>query len=291
MAPAKLNLALSVGAPMATGMHAIASWMVTIDLCDEVTIARLPHDRLSRYAVVWHRSAKVKSEIDWPLRSDLAVQAHCAREEQIGRSLPVQMTIEKRIPVGAGLGGGSSDAAAALRGLNSLFELQLSDAKLRAIGRRLGSDVPFLLRGGSAIVEGIGEELEVYDALPGLHAVVVLPDFSCSTAAVYAAFDDLGPAELRAECVRRLAAQLRIGPDDPFNDLTPAAMHIATELRPCIASVAALAERPAHLTGSGSAFFVICDDPIHAEALAAAIESQLKLAAVAVQAWKPLDSP
>ena len=120
--PAKLNLALAVGRPDGRGMHPICSWMVTISLCDLMVITRLPRDRLSRYAIGWHADAPRPGEIDWPTASDLAVRAHLALERHVKRSLPVQLKLDKRIPVGGGLGGGSSDAAATLRVVNELFE-------------------------------------------------------------------------------------------------------------------------------------------------------------------------
>jgi 4-diphosphocytidyl-2-C-methyl-D-erythritol kinase len=281
-APAKLNLALSVGAPEPSGMHPISSWMVTIDLFDELTLHRLPQDRLSRYAILWHKEAKRPSEIDWPLRADLAVRAHHAVEEQVGRRLPLQMKLEKRIPVGAGLGGGSSNAAAMLRGLNQLFELGLSDAKLASVAARMGSDVPFFIRGGSAIVAGFGEALAPATHRD-IHATLVLPDLACSTRDVYRAYDALGARHLRGDDIVALPQTASPLPDILFNDLADAAVAVAPTLREMMARGRELAERPAHLTGSGSAFFFLCDDPLHAEALAAAIESRLDLRALPVK--------
>ncbi len=104
-APAKLNLALSVGPPAEDGMHPICTWMVAIDLCDELTVTRLEADRLSCYAIIWHEDAKRRSDIDWPITRDLAVRAHLALEQHTNSRLPVQLKLQKRIPVGAGLGG------------------------------------------------------------------------------------------------------------------------------------------------------------------------------------------
>ena len=103
-APAKLNLALSVGPPLDSGFHPICSWMVTVDLCDELTLTRLDDEHLSRYAILWHPESKRPTQIDWPVTSDLAVRAHRARESHVGRLLPEQVRLDKRIPVGGGLG-------------------------------------------------------------------------------------------------------------------------------------------------------------------------------------------
>lgn len=288
--PAKLNLALAVGQRREDGMHPICSWMVSINLADEMTLTQLEADRFSRYAILWHDEARRRSDIDWPITKDLAVRAHLALEKRIGRRLPVQMKLEKRIPVGGGLGGGSSNAAAMLRGANALFELGLSDAELVEIAATLGSDVPFMLVGGSAIVQGVGEQIAMHERSPMLHAVLVFPECGCPTGAVYGAFDELASAstdEARVHALVDGEQPLANRSEALFNDLTPAAMHVAPPLREHMREVAAIAERPALLTGSGSTLFVLCDDTMHAEALSAAIEDRLGLAAVAVSSALP----
>lgn len=284
-APAKLNLTLSVGPPDSSGMHPICSWMVTVDLYDELLLTRLPEGRLSRYAILWHKDAKRRSEINWSITQDLAVRAHLALERHTGRALPVQMKLEKRIPVGGGLGGGSSDAAAMLRGVNQLFELGLSLDVLAEIGAALGSDVPFLVRGGSAIVEGLGERITYHDQAPDLRAVIAFPDVVCPTARVYKLSDELATdAHLQPEKVRELAGRFdKLQSAALFNDLSAAAIKAAPKLQESLTDLSILAQRPAHITGSGSSIFVVCDDQSHAEALAAAVEKQLSLPAVAVK--------
>ncbi len=294
-APAKLNLALSVGPPIAEhgGRHPIASWMVTVDLVDELTLTRLEPGVLSRFAILWHKDAKRRSEINWSLTKDLAVRAHQALERHIGRvwGLPVQMKLEKRIPVGGGLGGGSANAAAMLLALNELFELGLSREELAAVGSTLGSDVPFLVHGGSAIVEGVGDRIERHPPHESieLHAVIAFPEAACATPRVYSLFDercdsDSQPAMLRADEVRKLAAQRpRPSHESLFNDLAEAAMLAAPRLRDDLEALSKLAERKAHVTGSGSSLFVLCDDPMHAAALADACERELSLPAVAAR--------
>jgi 4-diphosphocytidyl-2-C-methyl-D-erythritol kinase len=211
-----------------------------------------------------------------------------ALEKHLGRvgGLPVQMKVEKRIPVGGGLGGGSSDAAAMLRGLNSLFDLGLSPAELAEVARELGSDVPFLVHGGSAMVEGLGERISLHtrDEAPPFHAVLAFPEAVCQTPRVYRLFDEIGGSDLRVEAVRELTRRRPVPHSDGlFNDLAPAAMQAAPRLRQDIDALSKLAERPAHVSGSGSSIFVICDDTMHASALADAAERKLSLPAVAVQ--------
>jgi 4-diphosphocytidyl-2-C-methyl-D-erythritol kinase len=126
--PAKVNLALSVGGPTPDGYHPIASWMVAIDLADELTLERADGD--STYDIAWSDDALRPSPIDWPLESDLIVKAHRLVEAEIGRPLPARATLRKRIPVGAGLAGGSTDGAAMLKALRQLFDLDLPDQRL-----------------------------------------------------------------------------------------------------------------------------------------------------------------
>jgi 4-diphosphocytidyl-2-C-methyl-D-erythritol kinase len=264
-------------------MHPICSWMVTISLCDLLVISRLPPDRLSRYTIVWHADAPRPREIDWPTTSDLAVRAHLAIQDHVQRPLPVQLKLEKRIPVGGGLGGGSSDAAATLRVVNELFELGLADDTLRGIAAGLGSDVPFFVGGGSAIVGGFGERIDTLDKTGPLHAVVVFPDAACPTGEVYRVFDRLadGPA-WRADDVHALATQ-PVRADGVFNDLAAAAVEVVPTLAEPLRRLAELAERPAHVAGSGSSLFVLCDDQQHAKRLAALVRDRLELPATAVR--------
>ena len=288
--PAKLNLLLAVEPPREDGMHPIASWMVTIDLVDDLEVIRLEPDRLSRYAILWHDDAHRRSDIDWSITSDLAVRAHLALEEHVGRSLPVQMKLEKRIPVGGGLGGGSSNAAAMLRAVNELHELGLDDTTLASIGAMLGSDVPFLVRGGSAVVAGVGETVHRHADVPGFHAVLVFPDVACPTGAVYAAFDEDLPVTSRRSEVLSLDGAHVPDPDALFNDLAAPAMRVAPDLAAQHEQVAAVAEGPVHVSGSGSTLFVPCSDALHAGHLAAALQERLALPAVPVAA-RGIDEP
>jgi 4-diphosphocytidyl-2-C-methyl-D-erythritol kinase len=286
LAPAKINLALAVGPPGADGMHPICSWMVTVGLFDQLEVRRLQPDRFSRYAILWHPEARRCTDIDWSITRDLAVQAHLALEHHVDRRLPVQLKFEKRIPVGGGLGGGSADAAAMLHAVNAVYGLGLSVEELCEIGSGVGSDVPFLVRGGSALVHGLGERIEPHDAAPDLYAVLVLPEAACPTRDVYRTYDEIGPIDLREADVRSLCQGIPAAPtpDHLFNDLAEPALCVAPALSELLERLSAIAERPAHVSGSGSSLFVLCDDQLHAEFLAGAIEDQLGEPAVAVGA-------
>lgn len=312
-APAKVNLALAVSSPIpqglpGAGLHPIASWMTPVSLFDDLTLTRLPDDYFSRYAIIWAPDARRKREVDWSITRDLAVRAHLKLQEHVGRTLPVQLKLEKRIPVASGLGGGSSDAAAMLLACNALFGLGLSLDVLASIASSLGSDVPFFIHRRSALVEGLGERMTFLShtdpvqsrSLLCRHAVLLFPEFECPTGHVYRAFDaDPAPSHPHADFEER-AARIRsiasdgsgLDPDSPFNDLTCAAGRVAPALPDLIGQAARIAERPAHLTGSGSAFFVLCDDSLHAEYLGAALESRIEgLAALPVALHHPHTSP
>lgn len=165
---------------------------------------------------------------------DLVLRAHAAMEELAGRRLPTRFRLVKRIPAGAGLGGGSSDAAAALRLLTSLHHLDAGEGRdLPSLALRLGADVPFLLRGGAADATGLGEALRPAPLATGWFALA-WPGFAVATGAVYAAWDQVGGAGQ--------------------NELERAAAVVEPRLA---RAAAALRERDPgwRMTGSGSAFF------------------------------------
>lgn len=279
-APAKVNLALSVGPPDAQGMHPICSWMTTVDLCDELELTRLGPGSPSRYAMLWHQEAPAPSDIDWSLRSDLAVRAHLALEGHLGRALPVQLALRKRIPIGGGLGGGSSNAAAMLRACAQLFDLHddVTAEDLGCLAQTLGSDVPFLVHGGTAVVEGLGERLTPAAAPPGC-LVLVMSDTRCDTGRVYGRYDQAGPVALRPDAVQ--AAVEGNGPC--FNDLAQAAMDESTVLRTLAKAVQEISQRDVHVSGSGSTLFVRCDARLEAKTLTERLIDQLDVAAVVAQ--------
>jgi 4-diphosphocytidyl-2-C-methyl-D-erythritol kinase len=281
-APAKVNLALSVGPRNAdSGLHDICSWMITVSLFDDLTVTALAQGRLSRYAVLWHDDAPSPSDIDWPIANDLAVRAHLALERHVGRALPVQLTLRKRIPVGGGLGGGSSNAAAMLQACCDLFHLhdEVTPTQLRQLAAALGSDVPFFLRGGSAIVEGAGEVLDHLSAPCGAHLVLVLGSESCSTRDMYSCFDKQPSVGLRPEAVRALAN----GNGEPFNDLAKAVVTNSPPLGALMDDISRVCQCDVHITGSGSTLFIICTSGVEAQATASTITTSFGRPAIVVE--------
>lgn len=265
-AHAKLNLALAVAPPAPPkGYHPIASWFVPLSLADDVFVT--PASSGTDFALYWAPDAPRPSPIDWPVHKDLAFRAHLAFEAALGRTCPARIEVLKRIPVGSGLGGGSSDAAAVLRALCAQFAPDMDPATLVDIAMSLGSDVAFFCdtHGPAprpAIVEGFGERITRVEHVP-LAALLVVPTFGCNTQAVYRAFDSL-PAPAGDFASRASLAHAthdtarRLGPFamSPFNDLAPAAMHVAPALVQIASELERALSRRVHITGSGSCLYV-----------------------------------
>ena len=180
-APAKLNLFLHVIGRRGDGYHLLQSPFVLIDWCDTLHLERRADGQIQR-----HDIGHTLPQDDLCLRAARMLQAQAATETGTGTgaSAGVDITIEKRLPWGAGLGGGSSDAATVLLGLNQLWGLHWTRAKLSALGARLGADVPFFLGGQDAFVEGIGERLRPLN-LPRQWYAVIKPPTPLHTAAIF----------------------------------------------------------------------------------------------------------
>jgi 4-diphosphocytidyl-2-C-methyl-D-erythritol kinase len=291
LCPAKVNLALSVGAARAEdGLHPICSWMVAVGFYDTLTLARST-DGLSFFDIGWEDRPHLPGAVDWPLSCDLAFRAHGLMQEHVQQELHVKAVVRKALPAGAGLGGGSSDAAGMLTGLNRLFSLGLEDKALIRLGLQLGSDVGFMvwahLNKASAIVSGAGERIEPVPAGERTAALVlVLPPVQCSTAEVYRAFDRIavepGVDEQR---VRSLADVSPLESDALFNDLTEAAFTVQPSLREMRDRVREAAGMPVHLSGSGSAMFIMTTNPDEGEAISRTITDQTGLAAIRAGAF------
>ncbi|MFC6335152.1 4-(cytidine 5'-diphospho)-2-C-methyl-D-erythritol kinase [Paenibacillus septentrionalis] len=178
-APAKINLILDALRKREDGYHEVEMIMTMVDLAD-----RLEMEPLSRDQII------ISSQVGYiPLdEKNLAFQAAQLIKERYGVKQGVYIHLDKKIPVAAGLAGGSSDAAATLRGLNRLWQLGISDEELCELGAELGSDVPFCVTGGTAIATGRGEKLERIANPPQCWVVLAKPPINVSTADVYGRF-------------------------------------------------------------------------------------------------------
>ena len=191
-APAKINLDLLITGRRPDGYHELDSLVVFGPPCDRLIFHS--DERLS-LDVVGPFAGMLAGEPD-----NLVLRAAKRLAAEVGRVAAGRITLEKRIPVAAGLGGGSSDAAATLRGLNRLWQLGMSAADLAPLGLRLGADVPVCLHGRAARMRGIGERLDFVGGLPDLALLLVNPGQPVATAAVFGGLGeipqptaDLGP--------------------------------------------------------------------------------------------------
>lgn len=266
-APAKVNLTLAVLGRRADGFHEIESWVVKIGWYDRLTIS--PARELS--LTVSGAAGGVATD-----DSNLVLRAARELAEASRHPCAGAIALEKNVPIGAGLGGGSSDAAATLKSLNELWGLHWDTARLQALGARIGSDVPLFIEDAPAVViRGRGERVEPLSISPRGWVAVIVPAYSISTAEVYRAVDK---CEVPRRSARRpwtgairSAAQLR---SELFNDLQAAAMAIEPRLAGLYACLDGLDSRRVHMTGSGSCLFVLFDDRSGAQAWAQTAKAQ-----------------
>lgn len=284
LAPAKLNLTLAVLRRRDDGFHALHSVMVPLGLADRLSVAPAPPGSADSL----HRTGFDAG----PIADDLVLRAFAAVRAAVPRppfgedpTPPLAARLEKRIPVAAGLGGGSSDAAAAMEAALEAWGVELDELRLRSIALTLGSDVPFFRARGAALVEGRGEQVT---PLPWLRAggeepgvLLVTPAVPLATPAVFAAhaagFRAPGAARQASE---HLAAELREGrlaAHDLLvraavlagaNDLAPAADAVEPSLVPFRRALLRVLRRPVGLSGSGPTHWALYPSVAMAEAAA-----------------------
>jgi 4-diphosphocytidyl-2-C-methyl-D-erythritol kinase len=270
-APAKVNLFLHVGAPGRDGYHPLCSLMAFADVGDRVSTFEAEALAL-RVTGPFARDLSGNGD-------NLVLRAARALIGEARRPVPpVGLTLEKRLPVASGLGGGSSDAGAALRLLREALDLALDDSRLQAVAASLGADGAACLWGAPTMAQGRGEQLAAAPALPALDAVLVRPPVAVSTAEVYRRFDEMRrfsevtpPAAPEAfEDAADLAAWLA----GQRNDLEAAAIATAPAVGAVLETLAGEPEALlARVSGSGGTCFALCGSDIEAESLAERIEA------------------
>jgi 4-diphosphocytidyl-2-C-methyl-D-erythritol kinase len=257
-APGKVNLTLFVGRAREDGYHPLASVVQPLSLADELRLEDGPGDR---------------DEVDCPGvdGDNLALRALALYREATGwRAPPQRLTIVKRVPVAAGMGGGSADAAAALR-LAARAAHRPDDPLLAELAPRLGADVPALLAARRVLMTGIGEVVEPLRGELRAGLLIVPSEHTLSTPAVYGEFDRLGlgrdPGELE-----ELAADIRASGAGPaVNDLEPAALSLLPAIGATLEAVRAAGADHALVSGSGPTVFGLFATPDHAREAAARI--------------------
>jgi 4-diphosphocytidyl-2-C-methyl-D-erythritol kinase len=242
--PAKLNLFLHIIGRRPDGYHLLQSVFQLIDWCDTISLKVIPENEVRR----------INPIPGVPPEQDLVVRAAALLKEFCGYAGGVEIDLQKEIPMGAGLGGGSSDAASTLIGLNSLWNLQLDKPTLSKLGLQLGADLPFFISGQNAFVEGIGEKIQEI-TLENHDFLVIFPRVGIATASIF----------LDSELTRN-HAQITI---DGFlaspwsnlsNDCQPVAMRICPEVKQALEWIGqAIPGSAPRMSGSGSSVFAVLD--------------------------------
>ncbi|WP_274532444.1 4-(cytidine 5'-diphospho)-2-C-methyl-D-erythritol kinase [Sulfobacillus thermosulfidooxidans] len=266
---AKINLGLWVEPRDARGYHPVRSLMQTIQFFDQIEIRRA-----SAYHVDMLKGPGLPSAhpVSLPVHDNLVTKAY-RLVRSLDKAVPtVHIRVRKYIPMGAGLGGGSADAASILRWAGQFMSAPLP-AKDAAV---LGMDVPFLVQGGTAKASGYGEEVEHLPPLRDWYVLLVSPNFGLSTRRVYEAFDALNLAHRPGHTLEEIVEALRQGilPDNLFNALEPAAWTVNPALQSLKETLTSLTSKPWFLTGSGSTYFTLLRDRDEALAIEHRLQKQ-----------------
>ena len=269
---AKINLSLDVTGRRDNGYHDVRMVMQSINLYDELTICRVPWNETEGGNDAPDKNGRITIESDTtavPLNEDnLIYKAAKLIMDECGIKDGVRIVLKKNIPVAAGMAGGSTDAAAVFKGMNSLFELGLEQERLCAIGVKIGADVPYCIIGGTALSEGIGEILTPMRAMPGCIILIAKPDISVSTGYVYTAFDSL--KEKMHPDVDAMISAIDMGDirevskllGNSLEGVTQEEYPIIKEIKQIMLGNKALG---ALMSGSGPTVFGLYDDRVQAE--------------------------
>ncbi len=254
IAPAKINLFLHVTGRRPNGYHELQSVFQLVDWCDRICLSTINQNLIIRHG----GNPNISPE------HDLVVQAAQLLKTHTNYPYGVEIHLEKNIPIGAGLGGGSSDAATVLIGLNQLWNLYLPPTELIQLGLKLGADVPFFLFGQNAFVQGIGEQLEAID-LPDREFLIIFPGQSISTQDVFQS-DQLTRNHAPITMTDFLASAGEVG--QFTNDLQPVACELCPEVNRALNWLAQTLPTATHrMSGSGSCVFAIVPGSINRDDL------------------------
>jgi len=265
-APAKVNLGLRVVGRRSDGYHLIESLFVPLDLADEVRVEVLKGGQAGvclslELGEVLGGAGDLRADAD-----NLALRAARVFLEAAGLNAAVRVRVRKRIPVAAGLGGGSSDAGAVLRALMRLFPVALPEGEVARLALGLGADVPYFLDPRPALVSGIGEVIEPVAGVPELLLLLANPGESLATAEVYDAVDALGPSLTRVEPGSTMRTLSGLWSDSKAfaklleNDLEEPAVRLCPAISSLRERVRAAGALAAGMSGSGATVFGVFSD-------------------------------
>lgn len=264
---AKVNYALEVLGRREDGYHEIRTVLQSISLQDELEVSG-PAER-------FRLSVEPPGTGVGPDRENTVFRAWRLLAEEAGAP-PVRVVLRKGIPAGAGLGGGSADAAALLRGASELLGLGLGEEELAALALRVGADVPFCLSGGTALGEGVGERLSPLPAPPEHWLVVGMPPRGASTAEVYRAYDALGgagPGGRAGRVVRALrGGDLGALGEALGNDLLPVTGRLVPEVEGLVVALRRAGALGACMSGTGTAVYGVFGEEAAAREAARRVE-------------------
>lgn len=260
-APAKLNLHLHVGPPRADGRHDLQSLAMFADVGDWLEAA--PAETLS-LEFSGPFGSTLASEAD-----NLVLRAAHALAAALGRPAQARLHLDKRLPIASGIGGGSADAAAALRALAALWAPELPLAELERIGAGLGADVPVCVASRTAFMSGVGDQTCLV-AAPAVHAVLINPGEPLGTGGVYRRFDEMGlGGEFAEETAPAEVLDVKAYARARRNDLEPPARSLSAAVGKVLDWLEQAPEAGlTRMSGSGASCFALLDDRLAAQALA-----------------------
>lgn len=250
----KINLGLDVMGRLENGYHEVNMIMQTVRLCDRLCFEKLKENEI-----------RIQTNLGFlPVGSDnLVYRAVELVRTEFGITEGVSVRLQKHIPVAAGMAGGSSDAAAAIRSMNLLFDLGMGRKKMMELGVRIGADVPYCIMGGTAVASGIGEKLKGIADAPQCHVLLVKPPVSLSTRDIYTALDSLEQPlhpriDVLTEAIER--GDFRAMCENMGNTLEEVSIRQCPEIAPIKERMLKAGAAGAMMSGSGPTVFGLFDD-------------------------------
>lgn len=254
LAPAKINLALHVTGQRADGYHLLDTLVAFAGFGDEITVTEADIDGFSCFG------AYASPDLTGP--GNLCPRARDALRAAFPdlTRMPVQISLEKRLPVASGVGGGSSDAATTLKLLSAHWQLPVDDKQLAAIAAPLGADLPMCLQASPLIARGIGDQIELLEQFPDLHLVLANPGVAVATPAVFRQLTNKTNPPLPRLPSQMDAASVLVWFQSTRNDLQAPALEVAPEIATCLAALDQAGAQFIRMSGSGATCFGIYPD-------------------------------